>query len=146
MILKILSHAVYRTLDDSSWPGAVHPLTYIKVSLNYFPPTSSVEITGPLIPNEHWRMQWLGTQSSVFSLWPHKIFPLLQQQPFVEPVYLSEAPLGSPAGKTASPDQEAGGRLIFMLDLLFFAVAAHKPILSPITFNWHPRLWNVCSD
>lgn len=47
-------------------------------------------------PHDNWGL----TSPHLLSVTP-QVFPLLPQlQPFVEPVYLSEAPLGSPTGKT----------------------------------------------
>ena len=141
---------LFGLLSDSSWHSAVHPPhIHIKVPPHLlFYLLLGIEITGPLIPNTHTHTMIGDTHKSLSSLHDPARFPTLAlPQPFVEPMYLSEAPLQSPAGKPLLlTRRRVGGGLIFMLDVLLFAVATQKPILSPISFNWRSRLWNVCSD
>lgn len=106
--------------------------------------------TGPLISNIHMHILYLHDVCGLDNLClpsvtPQDFLPLLQPRPFVATVYSSGTPLGSRAGKNASPEQETMGDW-FLSWMICFTVAAQKLILSPITFNWRSPLWNVCTD
>lgn len=145
---------LFGLLSDSSWHSAVHPPhIHIKVPPHLlFYLLLGVEITGPLIPNKHPHTHTHDdcghTQISVFLAWPCEISHLGLATALCRARVFTRGSTPITGWQTASPDQEMGGGgwLIFMLDVLLFAVATQKPILSPISFNWRSRLWNVCSD